>query len=663
MSNGLISAGMHLKFNLARFKAAEKSILNKMKEYWYLTSSGERIKIANSVYDYFLIKPTSFFTEQFSLDKEIVCVFSSYDKFEPRTLDAVNHITEQLSTRSRLESICVILISKDNEVEDKVKKLYGNDPDRKIIIPFSYQEIYNSTGDSLYLDKLRRLFYSKDLFSFNSPLKKDLQFFGRSQLVTELIQKHNTSEHTSIFGLRKSGKTSVVYAVQRKLDLENKKYISLDCESPSIHGLRWHQLLLKIISSYKSIKKSNIRIEEDRYDEINCANQFKEDFLKIYNSTKHEKVLIVFDEIERITPNTSSSDHWKNGNDFILFWQTLRSVYQEHNYLYTYMLVGTNPNSVEQSQFFEHDNPIYASVSIHYLPCFTLEQVEEMVNTLGNLMGLHFDKEICVKLKNDCGGHPFLIRQLCSFIHKNLTGKRPISIDKVSYNQAVANYRSTLYEYFDMMLNVLGTWYPEEYELLIHLALDDKETFDYYAKELPSYVDHLIKFGLIERTQFGEYILNLESLDQYLKEKNKFKKINLTDEDKQQEISLRRNRLEKKLRETCKNVLKIYYGNKAIDKVLSALQEKRRQTLNSNTLETMLHPTKSPLFFIEIMNLVTREWGCFSNVFDPIEKSRFVFMMEDINKLRADAHAKDIEMHDFEQIRLHFEKFEKVLSY
>ena len=94
MKEVLISAGMHQKFNMARFKAAEKTILNKMKEYWYLTSSGDSVKISSSHYDYFLIKPTSSFTEQFSLDREIICVFSAYEKFEPRTLDAVNQITE-----------------------------------------------------------------------------------------------------------------------------------------------------------------------------------------------------------------------------------------------------------------------------------------------------------------------------------------------------------------------------------------------------------------------------------------------------------------------------------------------------------------------------------------------------------------------------------------
>src|SRR5690606_12390126 len=140
------------------------------------------------------------------------------------------------------------------------------------------------------------------------------------------------------------------------------------------------------------------------------------------------------------------------------------------------------------------------------------------------------------------------------------------------------------------------------------------------------------------------------------KEKNKFKKLVLSDEDKQQEISLRRNRLEKKLREISCNVLKIIHGKKGLEKIFSALPEKRREVLKSHTLESILHPTKSPLFFLELMNLISREWASFSNIFENLDKNRFTIMMNDINGLRVDAHAKEVDKHDFEQIRLHFEK-------
>lgn len=233
-STPFVNAGIHPKFALQRFSASEKAIVNKLKNFWYVTSSGESLQIKNSTYDYFLIKPTTQFTEKFNLDREIVCLFSPYTNFEPRTLDVFENIFQKLP-KSRVENLCSILISKDNNVEELVKKISNSDPEQKLIIPFTYDEIYHSVNSELYDNRFRKVFYSRDLFAFKSPLKKDSYFFGRTNLVHELISKHNSGEHAGIFGLRKSGKTSIVYAIQRKLDLEKKKCLMIDCESPSIH--------------------------------------------------------------------------------------------------------------------------------------------------------------------------------------------------------------------------------------------------------------------------------------------------------------------------------------------------------------------------------------------------------------------------------------------
>lgn len=661
-SKSFVNAGIHPKFALKRFDASEKTIINKLKVFWYVTSSGESLQIKNSTYDYFLIKPTTQFTEKFNLNREIVCLFSPYTNFEPRTLDVFDDIFQKLP-KSRVENLCSILISKDNNVEELVKKLSNSDPEQKLIIPFTYDEIYHNANSELYDNRFRKVFYSRDLFAFKSPLKKDSYFFGRANLVHELISKHNSGEHAGIFGLRKSGKTSIVYAIQRKLEIEKKKCLMIDCESPSIHKKRWYELLEDLVLEYKTVKDSKIKIEfENRYDEKNAAKSFEEDILKIYESKKHETTLFIFDEIERISPGTASSDHWSNDKDFIYFWQTLRAFYQKYPLVYTYMLVGTNPKCIEESQFFNHDNPIYLSCSIHYLPNFSIDQVIEMVDTLGRLMGLNFEADICAKLYNDCGGHPFLIRQMCSFIHTSYKGDRPFKVDKGTYTIAFEAYQANLEQYFDMMLNILCTWYPDEYEMLIMLALEDNETFIEFAKDNKSLTQHLLSFGLVEKHYNQKYMLTLESLGDYLKNKNRFKKITLSDEEKLQEISLRRNRLEKKLRELILNGLKFAYGKKAQEELLKAIPEDRREKLKSSSINNLLS-NNTPLFFIDLRNIFNKNWEKFSNLLNDFEKSKFLMILDEINKYRVDAHAKDIDETDFKQIRIYFDKLESLLEY
>jgi alkylhydroperoxidase/carboxymuconolactone decarboxylase family protein YurZ len=282
-----------------------------------------------------------------------------------------------------------------------------------------------------------------------------------------------------------------------------------------------------------------------------------------------------------------------------------------------------------------------------------------MVGTLGRLMGLNFEADICAKLYNDCGGHPFLIRQMCSFIHNSYKGERPFKVDKGTYTIALESYQANLEQYFDMMLNILCTWYPDEYEMLIMLALEDNETFIELAKDNKSLVQHLLSFGLVEKNYNEKYMLSLESLGEYLKNKNKFKKITLSDEEKLQEISLRRNRLEKKLRELILNGLKFAYGKKALNELLKAIPEAKRDTLRIQTINEILG-NNSPLYLLDLKNILNQNWDKFLNFLCDFEKQRFLIMLDDINKYRVDAHAKDIEDEDFKQLRIHFDKLEKL---
>ncbi|MCV5540536.1 hypothetical protein OFN30_34955, partial [Escherichia coli] len=71
------------------------------------------------------------------------------------------------------------------------------------------------------------------------------------------------------------------------LEAKGDCFVSLDCESPSIHGLRWYELLEKLVLLYLEAKKSKVKINTSgRYDVKNAAESFETDILKIYNSKK-----------------------------------------------------------------------------------------------------------------------------------------------------------------------------------------------------------------------------------------------------------------------------------------------------------------------------------------------------------------------------------------
>jgi hypothetical protein len=661
MSERKTTPGIHPNFLIARFSGVEKSILRGLSREWFLTSSGCEIKLVSSTYNYFLMKPTAAFSEMFNIEREVICVFSPYPNFEPRTLDVFSKAHEGL-TELRAESICKILISADPNVENRIDSLLKSDPEQPIVVPFTYDELSGKFDDFFIRNKFRKHFYTRNLFDFLSPLKSDLYFFGRSHLVHELVNRHKSGEHTGLFGLRKSGKTSIIYAVERTLSASGERYVSLDCESPSIHKCRWNELLEKLTKEYHSEIKSKIKLSTSgRYSEKDAADSFEEDILKIYQSKKAQSTLFIFDEIERISPNTGSSEHWRNQSDFIYFWQTLRGFYQRNPEVFTYMLVGTNPAAVENASLVGHENPIFASIPCQYVPSFDVDQVRQMVRKLGRYVGLKFDELIYSKLADDFGGHPFLIRQACSLIHEECRGERPVTVDKALYEKAKKQYISHSSHYLEMIVEVLREWYPDEYEMLKYLAQGDMDSFNEFASDSAIFTKHLIGYGLVQCSDNG-YVFNIESLKEFLANQHQYERINLTDDEKVEEIGRRRNSLEKQLRVVLRSAMMFAYGNKGKDKVVASLPEARREKMKDQSLETLFSKDSSPLFFLDLVNIVNREWEAVKNAFD-MDKNKVVLMLEEINRIgRPDAHAKSIEKDDFDQLRLYFNKLESVLG-
>ncbi|WP_338444223.1 ATP-binding protein [Pseudomonas sp. LTR0] len=653
--NTEVQTGFHKSFQIEKFRKSEQAVLRKLAQHWYLTRSGGEIKVANARYSYFLMKPLQGFSEMFNIDREILCVFSEYPQFEPRTIDVFDHI-HSLHSGARLENVCHILVSRDPEVAEKVAKVVDEDPESPFVISFTYTELYEKYNENVISNKFRKNYFSRNLFDYRNPLKKEIFFFGRSELVNDVVDRHKSGEHSGLFGLRKSGKTSIVYAIERALRYQGYISLAFDCETPATHGLRWYELLQRVVSKYKETRGSTVRIDfPDRYTESNAAESFQQDMLAIYNSKKRIRTLLIFDEIERITPGTASSSHWNDQPDFIYFWQTLRAFYQLHTDVITYLVVGTNPKSVEEVRLVGHDNPLFASIPPKYIPCFDVDQVSEMVRGLGAYMGLKFSTDICARLTAEFGGHPFLIKLMCSHIHKKIKGDRPVEVDKSVYRVSREEYELFAEEFLEMMIGVLRESFYVEYEMLVYLAGGDYDTFNEISAEHPELVRHLIGYGLIQRGQHG-YEFNLEILREYVLKKERKISLLKTNDQQVSHISGLRNKLERDLRDTIKTVLKSVHGTvKATEKVLAAIPSTRRAGLVGMPLNDLLDRTRSPLFFLDLVHLLTKEWEHLAKVFEGLTKDTVLFHLSYINEHgRPDAHGKEVSKDQVNQLDCSF---------
>jgi hypothetical protein len=542
--------GMHqsVRAALDKFTPDEQLILNKLAREWFITRADEiwigKDVVNSSKYRFALLKPTFTFQEMFNLDREIIAIFSDYEFFQPRTLDAIDVVAKKFQSL-RIEKVCSIVLSSTDDVEVKIRDLLKSDEESQVVIPISYSEYLQSNDDYYLRNKFKGNFYTRDLFAFEGPLRKDLYFFGRTDLIHKIVGRHNSNENSGLFGLRKSGKTSVIFGIERALNANEALSVIIDCQDTGFNQRRWHETLWYIL--YELRKKYKLTSEfprEHKFSAKDASLIFETEIKKIHQKLGGTNILIIFDEIENITPGVSATAHWDTELDFVHFWQTLRSLYQRNPNVFSYLIVG---------------NPLLMSIPFEYIEPFDVDRTREMIGKLGRIMGIKFDQLIYSKITEDYGGHPFLMRHVCSVINKYLDNERPVEVGRVQYKNARNVFDDKYGEYAQMVLEVLETHYPDEYTMLEFLAIGEVDDFKSHALDSPKYTNHLLGYGLIENVN-GEYDFRVEVIKNYLIKKNQYKKLATTTEEMWNEISQRRNKIEPKLRKIIRNQLKAHLG-------------------------------------------------------------------------------------------------------
>jgi AAA-like domain len=659
MSNRVIEKGRvvkGLKGNLnIKGSYIERRITLKLSSYFGVTfSRNERFK--NTEYIFSFLQPGELYIEKFNMYNEILLLFSPFKDFDRRAFDFVDKTLSEYD--NRLDKVCIFLVSRDKNIESKISNLNNENKDSKLIIPFTYREFeIGKVSEDVIENKLRKYFHSRDLFALESPINNDTYFYGRKKIVQEFFSKYISGEHGGLFGLRKIGKTSVLYALQRTIQSKNGKSVYIDCQNPSIHGIRWFELLKVIVE--KIVREYNVNFELDSYnfDESSASKSFEDVIVKLYKILDNKRILLIFDEIEMISVDTASSNHWKNENDFVYFWQTIRAFCQEHQVELSFLVAGVNPHCIEKVSVNGIDNPIFSMIDPIYLNLFDINDVQNMVKNIGKYMGLNFDEEIYTKLVEDYGGHPFLVRHICSLINKGIPLDRPQQISKYDYETEKNNYDIRISKYIEQIVYVLKHWYPKEYELLEILAIKGNDKFlnslgrnDYIT------IDHLMGYGILKKHR-DTYFITIQALKIYLVN-NSDVYLTETLEQKRAVISSRRNRLETSLREITKTILMANYGKiEARNKILAVKKTEDRAKLEGTETNYLM---KEHFFFPELKILISKNWDIFKNIF--MDKGYFESYMEIINSQRIDAHAKDITEDEYVIFDLAMKWMEKKLT-
>lgn len=607
--------------------------------------------------------PDAHVRERFGLAREVVVLYSGHPVTDARVLTAIDAICADAAYKSRVDQTLALLIhSGDREHTQGLlapTELGTQGRGDRVVVPLLASELRDpGRGDMFVRSAIARALGGTDLFGMSSPITSDRYFFGRQDLVRQLISRsRDHGQNTGLFGLRKTGKTSVLFAAQRALEGQPVHCEYIDCHNPGFHSRRWWGVLEQIA------ERCGCEGVGEPYAPDTAGERFAHD-LRCRLDGQHgiDSIVVMLDEIEYITQGLAGTlgAHWDA--DFVPFWQTIRATHQETHGRFTFVVAGVNPASVERSHFGGVPNPVFQLAVPFYLEPLAIDGVRSMVRTIGRLSGLHFEEPVYAYLQEVYGGHPYLIRVACSEVWRHIETTDPMARARVTtdtFDAMQGVLRARLAQPIRDTLLSLVWWYPDEYALLQILAAGDGAFVADYLAQNPGSVIQFARYGLLKADSADFSIAAVREFlrehgETYRQELSPFTRsdmppdllLHVPDLETLGDLFKKRSEVEVRLRQAVLLYLGVAFnwdGGRVAREITAALRP-RPDRPDPAQLFVGREPADAvnELYMDDLKAIITGHWETFSGLFEG-NRGRLEMNMSTVNiARRADAHTKPI---------------------
>ena len=437
----------------------------------------------------------------FGTAREVLVWVVEAPEFQARTVMQAQGIIE--NERPRLCEDFALIFTPDPDTSRHVAETGSNLTTH--YIGFSFSDVKVLRED--FLRELQVRLYSADLYNVSTAIRSAEDFFGRKGLITELTAElRQGSRHLGIFGLRKMGKTSLLYRIVSSLRNTESAYVAqlelerIDSINPTGEYFLW-SMGEAIFDSHRSIRRiDDLRLigRYGLFSDISEREPIWELFdhdLRYIIQRINRPLVVAIDEIELMWPTPGRPD-W--GDSFVRVWRLLRGIDQSIPGKISFLVSGTSPQCVEAHNIGDRDNPVYNFFDVRFLPPFSQNESEQLLSQLGSRMGLSWSDEAVAAIYRQVGGHPFLLRSYASLVHRRLLPRTEVTSIDAALVQGLVNYfiierGSSL----SQIVAVLEEQYPDEMYLLKTLASGRVGDFWELSSAFPTDTAHLIGYGLI----------------------------------------------------------------------------------------------------------------------------------------------------------------------
>lgn len=631
----------------------------------FAKTSSSTIHFEQAVYGVATAKASKRIANTLAVQREILVLSSSFRDQQQRTIRVAVQAIEE--SDGRLESTVAIILHADKEGGPKLQS-WGREKGITVLPIDSSQEFTNSVDVERSLAKE---LYSNDPFDITGPVSDDANFYGRREEAIDLARKLQLGQIRSCLGIRKIGKTSIVNRVLDEIK-ESHDCICLmvDCSRDEIWELSGAELMSAITdtANFALDENENYAIVIPAENKYPLAKARKK--LEQLASTAQKPLIIVFDEIDYVTPGSPTNPGWNV--EFNAFWRNLRAAYQESIRLgnkMSILIAGVSAHWFTTESIDGIENAALAFVPEEYLSPMPQRATTAMLKNLGKVAGLQFEWTSLEAIADACGNMPYWARKCCSYINRHIpVSERPCLVDPNRVDALLDSFveeeGSALAE---VALKHLFRVYPGLLDATSRCHFDN-------SKDVPARLVRVLKaYGIVhprEPRLSGKMIVSgfaslLEPSLQLERESTSSSQADSSFMGNGQETELdewadeiasngkRRNLLERRLRVIALDFLRfsLMSGQGGI-KNLSGLKEKllkyHPESMRPRYTHLAAEDIVSKYNWTDLIALISKEWEIYKGIFG--DKGEFQMHCGVVND-RPDCHAKDVDAADIALMR------------
>lgn len=357
----------------------------------------------------------------YSVSGEVLILFSPYEDFQRRSFEALtkalrqevlDYQQEQFGTRRFVPNRKVMLVwSPDKNLQANLSA-WNADEAYASVVPLPYVPETDGRVDMEDIrTNLHRTLGARDLYRGRNPVTGQ-DFFGREPLLLGLRRTLLDSQSVGIFGLRRSGKTSVLREFQYRNESHGVAVCISDLEGAEgmqSFAARIGQDLLDALRRMKAYR-SDTWIGDATHHNANSYADLGARLKRVAERNPDLHFVIALDEVESLRRFVI-----EDPVEVRTLLGTLRQACQLVPNV-SLLLTGVTPEFFTKSMLgkSEVDNPLFGFVEPEFLTTFSFDETRDLLQKLGGAMQVTWEPDALELAHSVSGGFPYFARQLAS---------------------------------------------------------------------------------------------------------------------------------------------------------------------------------------------------------------------------------------------------------